>query len=455
MTGHRHVHPTPPAQSGPDADLARWADDGGAIPTPSPRAAELERHWLRISAALTARLPDLAGRDDIIVTCEHATRSGAPAAFYPTLASIEVSTSVFAPQHPARIHPDRPGDEDRYPAAWGALVHEAAHAAHSVWTTPTHLLGTALDAAAQLLEESRAEHAHLGRRPADRRYLRAVVRQLILDDLGTNPPSTRWHTAHAAALVLARRDAGILDTDEAQPLQDLAEQILGPDLLNQLARIWQAAHATADTDTTAMLDHARAWCEALRADPVTPPPPLGNHSGATHGPGPLADAVTQVTGRIVVNERAQASAEQSARAASARRSAAKAEQTARQREAAATAKAVFAPGARPHTPASAATRAGRRPRSPITGTRPPPRSSSAPPPTSPAPYAPPPTASAPTPSPPAPPHPDASTCAPPSPAPPSKPPEPPPPPSPGPASSAATPPTRPCASASRSTSPDP
>ncbi|MEY9936989.1 hypothetical protein [Streptacidiphilus sp. MAP5-3] len=372
MTGHRHVHHAPPAQSATDADLDRWSDDGGTTPTPSARTADLERHWLRVSAALTARLPDLAGRDDIIVTCEHTTRSGAPAAYFPTLASIEVSTHVFNPLHPARIRPEFPGDEDRYPTAWGALVHEAAHAAHSLWTTPTHLLGTALDDAAQLLEESRAERAHLAQRPADRRYLRAIVRQLILDALATSPPTSRWHTAHAAALVLARRDAGILDPDEAQPLHDLAEQVLGPDLLAELTRIWHDAHTTGDTDAAAMLDHARAWCDALNTDPTTPPPPANNSSGngSVSGPGTLADAIGQVTGHITENERAQAAAERAARAASARRSDAKAEQAAHRREAAATAKAVFAPGARPYTPASTA-RKGRPARSPITGTRPP------------------------------------------------------------------------------------
>ncbi|WP_037606746.1 vWA domain-containing protein [Streptacidiphilus rugosus] len=368
-SSHRHVHPSPPAHLAVDGDLSRWDDDGGSPPPASRRTANLDAHWLRISAALTARLPELAGRDDVIVTCEDGTRSGAPAAFYPTLAALEIDTSVFKPLHPARIRPEQVGEEDCYPVAWGALVHEAAHAAHSRWTTPRPLLGTELDEAAQLLEESRAERAHLARRPTDRRYLRATVRTLILDDLTADTPTTVWHTAQAAALILARRDAGILDPDETQPLAQLAEQILGSDLLTELTRIWQAVHATADADADTMLDHARAWCDALNNAP-TAPPPTGDPGGSAAGRGALARAVDQVTGAVAANQRAQAAAEHAVRAASAARAAARTEQAGRQRAATATAKAVFAPGARPHLPASAAG-GGFRARSPITGSRPP------------------------------------------------------------------------------------
>ena len=61
--------------------------------------------------------------------CSSSDRSGAPAAFYPTLAKVEVDQQVFAPHAPASIRPARFGDEERYPAAWGALCHEAGAAA--------------------------------------------------------------------------------------------------------------------------------------------------------------------------------------------------------------------------------------------------------------------------------------------------------------------------------------
>ncbi|MFC5911264.1 hypothetical protein [Streptacidiphilus monticola] len=265
----RHHHTTPSNEA---ADLARWADDGGPEPDPQARRHHADAEWLRVAAALATRLHPLAESDDILVTCAHRTRSGAPAAFFPNLAELEIATNLFKPHPPATLHPDRHGDEDRYPVAWGAFTHEAAHAAHSDWTLPAHLHGTTLAEASEWLEESRAEHHHLQRRPADRRWLRAAIRHLILNNLGTRPPTDRWTTAQAAALILARRDTGILEPDETQALHDLAEQILGPGLLATLQTIWQAAHATGDTDAAAMEAHARAWCQALAHDPHQPPP---------------------------------------------------------------------------------------------------------------------------------------------------------------------------------------
>ncbi|MFE3646437.1 hypothetical protein ACFXO2_01055 [Streptomyces sp. NPDC059152] len=358
---HNHLPPAPPALSESEWATARWEDDGGNLTEPRPTAQRA--HWLRIAAALSARLPEVTGREDILVTCEHGTRSGAPAAFYPTLAQLEIDTALFAPLHPATIRPARPGDEDRYPAAWGAFVHEAAHAAHSHWHTPPELRGTALDEAGQILEESRAERAHLHRRPGDRRYLRTAVRTLILNDFASAAPADRWQAALAAGLLLARRDAGILDPDETQTLENTLTGILGPDLLQTLADIWTAAHATGDRDVAAMMAHARAWCQALSADPTsTPPPPAPTGDRV----GELAEAVGKVVSQVQANEAAQAAAEAKVAAARAARTQVKTNQAAQARQAAQTAEKVFNSNGRPFTPDGL--RNGRN-RSPVTGTR--------------------------------------------------------------------------------------
>ncbi|GGU11772.1 hypothetical protein GCM10010289_36360 [Streptomyces violascens] len=129
-----HVQYAPPALTEAEWAHARWEDDGGPIyeAPPGPQVG----HWLRIAAALTDRLPELADREDVLVTCEQTTRSGAPAAFYPALARLEIHTALFATRQPHTIDPSQPGNEDNYPVAWGAFTHEAAHAAHSRWTTP-------------------------------------------------------------------------------------------------------------------------------------------------------------------------------------------------------------------------------------------------------------------------------------------------------------------------------
>ncbi|WP_033328674.1 VWA domain-containing protein [Streptomyces yerevanensis] len=363
MPAHPHVMPTPPALTEAERDLARWEDDGG--PAVEPRPHLQAGQWLRIAAALTERLPELAGREDVLVTCEEHTRSGAPAAFFPTQAALEIDRALFAPLHPVTIDPTRSGDEERYPVAWGAFTHEAAHAAHSRWNTPPPLRGTALDTAAQLLEESRAEGAHLARRPADRRFLRSAVHTLVLGDFTSQTPTDRWQAAAAAGLILARRDAGILDEDETEVLENTVTHILGKDLLATLAQIWTAAHATADEDAQGMLAHAEAWCQALGADPTGPEPapdPTGRR-------GELAEAIGKVIGAVTANEAAQTAAQARVEAARTARRQAKAAQAAHARQAAKTAEKVFAPGGRPHTPGKPVK--GQRGCSPVTGTRPP------------------------------------------------------------------------------------
>lgn len=366
MPAPAHVLTAPPAVTENERDLARWEDDGGSAiePRPGPQAA----HWLRIAAALGERLPELAEREDVIVTCEHGTRSGAPAAFYPVTAQLEIDAGLFAPLNPATIDPTRMGDEENYPVAWGAFTHEAAHARHSAWTTPPPLRGTALDTAAQLLEESRAELAHLTRRPGDRRFLRAAVHTLVMADFTSETPTDQWQAALAAGLILARRDAGILDPDETASLEQTVTAILGPDLLETLGQIWTAAHSTADEDEQAMLGHAAAWCQALGADPTRPEPAL-DPSGRR---GELAEAIGKVVVAVAANEAAQAAAQVRIEAARTARTRAKTAQIAHARQAAEIAEKVFAPGARPFTPDSQRERGrGRRAPSPVTGTRPP------------------------------------------------------------------------------------
>ena len=356
-----HVQPAPAVPTEEEHAVARWEDEGGAVILPGTH----EGHWLRIAAALSERLPELPGREDVLVTCRTATVSGAPASFCPDTAELEIDRALFAPLHPAGIRPARRGDEERYPVAWGALIHEAAHAAHSRWTTPTALRGTAREAAADVLEESRAERAHLGRRPADRRFLRAAVHALLLGDFSEETPTGRWQAASVAGLILARRDAGVLDPDETEPVQAFVTGVLGEELLEDLAAIWDAAHATGDEDETAMMQHAEAWCRALGAEAHEPEPPA--EPGAPRGE--LAEAIGKVVAAVAANEAAREAAEARAGAARAARKKTKANGAARARQATETAEQVFGAGGLFLLPSEAPT--GPASSSPVRGSRPP------------------------------------------------------------------------------------
>ena len=149
---------------------------------PRPSAA-----WLAFSATMTAQVAPVAGRDNLTVTVAPGAGRGAPACFIPASAEIEVNADHL-PVDPATADP---ADRERYPALWGATVHECAHAAHSRWRAPK---GTdaAWSAAALALEESRIEARQVARRSGDRAWLRACTCQIVVGDFAaaSAPPAS-------------------------------------------------------------------------------------------------------------------------------------------------------------------------------------------------------------------------------------------------------------------------
>jgi hypothetical protein len=248
-------------------------------------ATEPRGGWLRLSSALTRCIADIAERKDLIVKCAPGAGRGAPGCFLPELATVELDGKHLGVK-PRTCRPRRPSDRERYPALWGVLVHEAAHADHTRWKV---LAGSAEVSAALLLEESRIEAGHLARRPGDRHWLRAATRTLILAD-AADPAMTVWDAAHVAGLVLARVDADVLDDGEADAVAVEVEKVLG-DRLSKLRDIWLAAHATADDDGAGMLELGRRWCEVLGLDPKQDVPGRDPQPGRQS---PLAEAVRAV-----------------------------------------------------------------------------------------------------------------------------------------------------------------
>jgi hypothetical protein len=175
------------------------------------------------------------------------------------------------------------------------LVHEAAHAAHSHWTCPQ---GTPpiVAAAADLLEESRAEGRQRSRRRGDRRWLRHTVTTLLTaDDAPVDDP---WHAGQLAGLLLARVDARIITSKDARGVRAAVATVPGRTTLRRLREIWKAAHATDDTDADTMVELGWQWCRALGIDPRThrtvPSPDPGAFSG--HLAKALADYLAAAAG---------------------------------------------------------------------------------------------------------------------------------------------------------------
>jgi hypothetical protein len=181
---------------------------------------------------------------------------------------------------------------------WGATVHECAHAAHSRWRAPQ---GTdaAWSAAATALEESRIEARQVARRPADRAWLRACTAQIVVRDFAAAaaPAASAAEAGQSAALILAREDAGILETAEAEPVARAVAAAIGEGKLGQLRQVWREAHATADDDAKGMVRLGRRWCRILGVAPDQPAP-KADPSQAGGPPSPVATAVGEATARV-------------------------------------------------------------------------------------------------------------------------------------------------------------
>ena len=152
-----HVIPTPAPAAPSGAGTATTAPSSPApVPAPAPAPVTgLGGEWLRLSAAFTDAVTDLTDREDLTVQCAPGLGQGAPGCFVPDLATIELDGRHLR-LDPATCDPSWPADRDRYPALWGVLTHEAAHATHTRWAVPDGAPAAAADAA-MALEESRIE----------------------------------------------------------------------------------------------------------------------------------------------------------------------------------------------------------------------------------------------------------------------------------------------------------
>jgi hypothetical protein len=246
---------------------------------------------------MTAQVAPVAGRDDLTVTVAPGAGRGAPACFIPASAEIEVNGDHL-PVDPGTADPANPADRERYPALWGATVHECAHAAHSRWRAPKGTDAAWLSAATAL-EESRIEARQVARRPGDRAWLRACTRQIVVGDFAAAaaPPASAAEAGLSAALILAREDAGILEAAEAEPVAKAVAAVIGQEKLGQLRQVWRQARRARDDDARGMVRLGRRWCRILGVEPDRPAP-KADPSEAGGQPSLVAAAVGEATARV-------------------------------------------------------------------------------------------------------------------------------------------------------------
>ncbi|WP_238452856.1 VWA domain-containing protein [Micromonospora sp. ATA51] len=243
--------------------------------TGTPPARAGARDWQAWSAAWTRHVPLLTGRTDLTVLVAPGAAGTARECFYPDLNRIEVDATYIA-DSPDITDPAKARHKRLVPTGYGLLVHGAAHAAQSRWTTPPILADVA-----DMLEDSRAEGRQRERRRGDRRWLRHVVKTLLdPDDAAVDDP---WHAGQLAGLLLARVDVRIVTSKDVRAVRAAVSGVLGRKRLRQLRDIWREAHTCDDTDADTMISLARRWCQVLGIDPDqqydTPEPDAGQFAG--------------------------------------------------------------------------------------------------------------------------------------------------------------------------------
>jgi hypothetical protein len=233
---------------------------------PPADPTDTDPDWAGWDRAWTRHVKTLTGRTDLTVTVAPGAAGDADACFDMAAKRIEVDATHIGT--PDVADPRRAAHKKVVPTAYGLLVHEASHAAHSLWLPPDGTPPIIADVA-NLLEESRAEGRQRQRRRGDRKWLRHTITTLLnADDAPVDDP---WHAAHLAGLLLARVDARILTSKDTRTVRAAVTAILGRKTLRRLRDIWRQAHATDDTDAAGMIRLAWQWCHVLGIDPTAQP----------------------------------------------------------------------------------------------------------------------------------------------------------------------------------------
>lgn len=210
-----------------------------------------------------------------------------PGVTFPNEGIIEINPKYLPDdvrEHPESIKAELRSDRDRYPVAWGLAAHEAAHANHSLWMDD--LQGREMSeedqraaGAAVILEESRIEAKHIDARPQDGQWLQASGMRIALDEVASGVKATKEYLAQhpelqgkveidkvrmsrAAALVLARIDAGSVEENEdTAEVEKMVRDVFGDEGYDRLRRLWLEAQDTEDDDTEGMMNIGRQWYE--------------------------------------------------------------------------------------------------------------------------------------------------------------------------------------------------
>ena len=235
-----------------------------------PKATPPE--WLAVGADVGFLTRDWAGRADIAAYIGDSAGQGAPACFDPRSAEVEVNRDIAFGESTTPEMVGNLKDRDTqfaWPRVTGLIFHEAMHARFSTWDIQRahETLTPAEFTALVLLEEGRIESRGLKLYPDNACFLRSCVLDLVMRDAQLDGvPVTDTHAAaHIAALTSARVDAGSVNHDDIEAVENLVMDKLGLTVFLQLSSIWREAQDTPESDIEKLYELARRWA-AIVAD---------------------------------------------------------------------------------------------------------------------------------------------------------------------------------------------
>lgn len=234
--------------------------------------------WMPIGKQVGELANDWSERFDIVAFVGEGAGGGiAPACWRPDIAEMEIAVEpAFGEGADPEFIPDLTTRRNQfdYPVAMGAVLHEAGHAKHTLFSLvdlnelraerETFLLAEFVE----WFEESRIEQRMAARWPKNRSFLRACALKIVMGDMEEEaeelPLNGPLQLSKSILLSLARVDAGVLEWDDCKNVRKVAEDFFGTDVLDAMAEIWCRAQAwTEDHKFTGLRECAEDWIKLL------------------------------------------------------------------------------------------------------------------------------------------------------------------------------------------------
>lgn len=235
------------------------------------------KQWLQAGAQLGEVVNKWSKRGDLVTLVGPKAGSGAPACYKPPIAEIEINTDVcFGELVKPRMIPDLTVRRNQfdYPVGMGAVLHEAMHAKHTRFDLSAFAKekDPRIPWLIMLFEESRIEARGVVTMPENRSWLRACALTIVLADLKEEKSEEEKKLVNNGALAmtqltllsLARVDAGVLEDEDVEKVQEEIGKVFDKKLLRRLRNIWlKAQRWSHDADVSGLRQCADEWLKEL------------------------------------------------------------------------------------------------------------------------------------------------------------------------------------------------